>query len=1055
MKNGLSFLLACLISGLWANSLHGQGETCATATVISSLPFSGTGNTCLALDDYNEECPFTTTGGQDLVFAFSPTGNISVDINLCTGITEFDTKLIVYENVCPPPGTGTTGTQFGCNDDACDNPPFFSNPWVSGLFNLNLTGGNTYYIIVDAYDGFACGNFTLTVDTASGMGGLLTRNEAVNILLDPVLSGLGFDLEVQSIWSPFFDFGSGPGFEGLLPPFSFVEPAEFGYAPFPGSGVFGENPSYFFWVDNFPFAEFAHSTLFVMMDASMPDPSIFNGGIQVTDEGWWPNVFPGGTSGQMEFFATEQETVTDNPAGSGNPEGHIGGPAMTTADLHVTATETPVAPTAPKSWGLVVLGSSDQHHINNRTKMVNNLRNHYGVDSANIIQANNGNPATKQQVCDAIDSLAKKVDNKCDKIYIRLTSHGTRGNFLLPGADLTAQELCQKLQPIAAKGVPICMVINACFSGTLLDANNWNFPAGSVIITSANDTTSYGRNDYRDGTTPFNESLFVYAFTKCLRDTTDSNMDGKYDADTNMDGIVGDDEAFRWMIANRLCVFWRAGDTSMLYPNGGQRYWDPMPRMREVGRNPRSLNINVKNLSGATKTDFHIIFKGDVRGGVPLAWKSDSLDHLGDRWATMPGERTVTYDSAQNQTMVCWEDPDDGIPAGNFVHFGYYISSGNLRPVRQYWTPTPAIPATPDRTPTAESSTRLIPDGSGIDVGIITRSVEGGGDGVPLQADIYFRASPIPIELNQLSLSSPQVTGLLPIPLGNVILEPDVMQHFQIDIPTGIQTDQFLVLETHLSWGLNTAQATSLAFFDPFGNVDALPCGKDVFEPNDELSEAASLFAGGFGTFGQARICKLGDIDYWRFDLPPNSNRDYRARLINPPIDLDLELLDAGGMLMGSSMNPGDETETLMISKSLPAGPYYLRVSGKNAAWSPDPYNLVIDQIKVNPLVVSIKPNVKDPIFRKTEALADQPVLSLIPNPASEEVFLLIQSPAAGLFRVRIFDLNGNLAFHRFLSLGEGNNQIRQELNGLRSGIYLVELQIGKQKYSQKLEVLR
>ncbi|MFH1109898.1 MAG: S8 family serine peptidase, partial [Planctomycetota bacterium] len=130
------------------------GDTCATATVIPALPYSDSGNTCAFEHDYDEVCPNTNPGGRDVAYVFTPPTNMVVDISLCAN-SAYDTKLYVYEGSCP-------GTDVACNDDICSTPSF-QQAWVSSLWGVSLTGGLTYYIIVDGYSTLDCGNYTLDI----------------------------------------------------------------------------------------------------------------------------------------------------------------------------------------------------------------------------------------------------------------------------------------------------------------------------------------------------------------------------------------------------------------------------------------------------------------------------------------------------------------------------------------------------------------------------------------------------------------------------------------------------------------------------------------------------------------------------------------------------------------------------------------------------------------------------------------------------------------------------------------------------------------------------
>ncbi len=145
------------------------GDTCATALVITSLPFRAEGSTCNADDDYDETCdklrpstPRPTTqpagGSPDIVYQYTPTsGSLAVDISLCRS-SAYDTKLYVYEDAC---GAYQSGSAIACSDDACTTPLSPSGV-VSELVAVNLIAGHTYYFVVDG-NGGDCGNYTIDV----------------------------------------------------------------------------------------------------------------------------------------------------------------------------------------------------------------------------------------------------------------------------------------------------------------------------------------------------------------------------------------------------------------------------------------------------------------------------------------------------------------------------------------------------------------------------------------------------------------------------------------------------------------------------------------------------------------------------------------------------------------------------------------------------------------------------------------------------------------------------------------------------------------------------
>jgi hypothetical protein len=292
------FLLACTWAGT-SGTVLAQGEDCSTATPIGSLPASVTGNNSSATDDYNEICPYTNTGGRDQVWSYTPASDEAVTISLCQGLTDFDTKLYVYENSC------VSGTAIACNDDACTAPLFNDgeDPYVSRISNLALTAGNTYYIVVDGFDDdadWSMGNYTLVVESAAGPPANDDCANAIIIDIGPPGSCPGAAIEgttagathdaadpscdVVGIWADVWytfttdadpssievnaAFGATGGANDLG-----VEVLEGGCAGTPvGCGFLGFTPAIPFTVDLQPFTEYA---VRVFTNTDFGDPGTF------------------------------------------------------------------------------------------------------------------------------------------------------------------------------------------------------------------------------------------------------------------------------------------------------------------------------------------------------------------------------------------------------------------------------------------------------------------------------------------------------------------------------------------------------------------------------------------------------------------------------------------------------------------------------------------------------------------------------------------------------------------------------------------------------------
>jgi photosystem II stability/assembly factor-like uncharacterized protein len=134
------------------------GDSCEHPIIISNLPYTDNGQTIFRTDNYDESCPWASTA-PDVVYRYAPATSQTVDISLCAGITDFNTKLYVYQDNCPDPGNA-----FACNEDACANPPYYEFSSISRLTGLNLIGGHVYYIVVDGWSSHS-GHYTIEMIT--------------------------------------------------------------------------------------------------------------------------------------------------------------------------------------------------------------------------------------------------------------------------------------------------------------------------------------------------------------------------------------------------------------------------------------------------------------------------------------------------------------------------------------------------------------------------------------------------------------------------------------------------------------------------------------------------------------------------------------------------------------------------------------------------------------------------------------------------------------------------------------------------------------------------
>ncbi|MCD4726708.1 MAG: hypothetical protein K8R46_03540, partial [Pirellulales bacterium] len=139
--------------GNYSLELRHLGETCDEAISISSLPFEMEGSTIGYQNDHDAECPYASDS-PDAVFVYEPSVNQSITATLCEAVSNYDTKLHIYENDC-------TGAELACSEDVCAAPGY-PNDYQSRIENLSVTAGNVYYVVVDGWGGES-GNYQLNV----------------------------------------------------------------------------------------------------------------------------------------------------------------------------------------------------------------------------------------------------------------------------------------------------------------------------------------------------------------------------------------------------------------------------------------------------------------------------------------------------------------------------------------------------------------------------------------------------------------------------------------------------------------------------------------------------------------------------------------------------------------------------------------------------------------------------------------------------------------------------------------------------------------------------
>jgi|GEM_PF-143530 len=235
-------------------------------------------------------------------------------------------------------------------------------------------------------------------------------------------------------------------------------------------------------------------------------------------------------------------------------------------------------------------------------------------------------------------------------------------------------------------------------------------------------------------------------------------------------------------------------------------------------------------------------------------------------------------------------------------------------------------------------------------------------------------------------------------------------------------------------------------------------CGRDIFEPNQKPMDASPIPIE--GVLQNARICDDSDEDWYSFIVGDDTN--LQIALSDFSVDLELELYDINQNLIGSSVNPEGQDESIVFNNAGLGDTYLIRVYGYNGAYEDAPYYLQL-QRRNTPFASVVRPSgsIKGGVFSVPNASIHLNVMSDIfdrsfhvyPNPSNGTFNLFIQVTNNQLAQLSIFDLQGKELVQQQIEVQSGNNEKGIRLPLLPKGMYLLKVKTAEGTYSKKLQI--
>lgn len=117
----------------------------------------------------------------------------------------------------------------------------------------------------------------------------------------------------------------------------------------------------------------------------------------------------------------------------------------------------------------------------------------------------------------------------------------------------------------------------------------------------------------------------------------------------------------------------------------------------------------------------------------------------------------------------------------------------------------------------------------------------------------------------------------------------------------------------------------------------------DVFEPNNELAKAHEME---YPRTLKANLQSLQDVDFYRFSFSRPSTLFVRLKEIPTEMDMDIQLLDEKGKLLGRSEKPRNADEEIVFNAD--PGTYFVKVmASRNSGFSANSYLLEVSIHKI------------------------------------------------------------------------------------------------------------
>ena len=223
-------------------------------------------------------------------------------------------------------------------------------------------------------------------------------------------------------------------------------------------------PSLFFWIDERPKSKFEHPTRFVLLDASDPAaaPSL-------TSARYWPTVSIAEGAPPVDLISA----LSTNPTKLPEHTPILPASRAVGVDIEMRTRPLDLKP-GPGACAIVITGEPDEYLKEDARRMSKMFREHLGVRTYEKTSPSG------QPVGSTIDDIKSFIERAkkdgCTKVYFYVSAHGgTTALDKMPQPDgtrglITYASIAEIMIENFGGDIPVCIVIDACYSGGAIEA---------------------------------------------------------------------------------------------------------------------------------------------------------------------------------------------------------------------------------------------------------------------------------------------------------------------------------------------------------------------------------------------------------------------------------------------------------------------------------------------------------------------------------------------------------------------------------------------------------